>query len=235
MKNSKETFGEVPMKMILAVLAALLTAPGLLAVNGSAQTPQKATTLTIAGHPGEAQILHLNGKSYVDIEALARLTQGSLSFNANQTTLTLPPSDAEAQAAAPHAKAGFSTAFVQAGIEEMSMIREWRIAIVNAVLNNNSISVDWISAQHRQAEKYLALTSAAASTDDDHSANPLLSAEFNNMQKLSEAYLAMRNQSAFISVDTFDNGPLEEQILTCARGFVSMTETHEFQDQAACH
>jgi hypothetical protein len=163
------------------------------------------------------------------------LTQGSLSFKGNQTILTLPPSNAEGQAAAPHAKAGFSTAFVQAGIEELSMIREWRIAIVNAVLNNNPISVDWVSVHQRQAEKYLALTSAAASTDDDRSAFPLLTAEFNNMQKLSEAYLAMRNQAAFLSPDTFDNGPLEEQILTCARGFVSMTETHEFQDQAACH
>ena len=223
------------MKMMLAVLAAMLTAPGLLTVNGSAQTPQKAITFTIAGHPGEAQLLHINGKSYVDIEALARLTQGSLSFKGNQTILTLPPSNAEGQAAAPHAKAGFSTAFVQAGIEELSMIREWRIAIVNAVLNNNPIALDWVSAHHRQAEKCLALTSAAASTDDDRSAYPLLSAEFNNMQKLSEAYLAMRNQAAFLSPDTFDNGPLEEQILTCARGFVSMTETHEFQDQAACH
>jgi hypothetical protein len=223
------------MKMILAGLAALLTVPGLLTVNGNSQTPQKATTFTIAGHPGEAQILQINGKSYIDIEALARLTQGSLSFKGNQTILTLPPSNAEGQAAAPHAKAGFSTAFVQAGIEELSMIREWRIAIVNAVLNNNPISVDWVSVHHRQAEKYLALTSAAASTDDDRSAFPLLTAEFNNMQKLSEAYLAMRNQAAFLSPDTFDNGPLEEQILTCARGFVSMTETHEFQDQAACH
>ena len=223
------------MNMILAVLAAMLTVPGLLTVNGSAQTPQKATTFTIAGHPGEAQILQINGKSYVDIETFARLTQGSLSFKGNQTILTPLPAEAEGQAATPHAKAGFSTAFVQTGIEEMSMIREWRIAIVNAVLNNNPISVEWVSAQHRQAEKYLALTSAAASTDDDRSAYPLLSAEFNNMQKLSEVYLAMRNQSAFISVDTFDNGPLEEQILTCARGFVSMTETHEFQDQAACH
>ena len=223
------------MKMILAGLAALLTVPGLLTVNGNSQTPQKATTFTIAGHRGEAPILQINGKSYIDIEALARLTQGSLSFKGNQTILTLPPSNAEGQAAAPHAKAGFSTAFVQAGIEELSMIREWRIAIVNAVLNNNPISVDWVSVHQRQAEKYLALTSAAASTDDARSAFPLLTAEFNNMQKLSEAYLAMRNQAAFLSPDTFDNGPLEEQILTCARGFVSMTETHEFQDQAACH
>jgi hypothetical protein len=54
------------------------------------------------------------------------------------------------------------------------------------------------------------------------------------MQKLSELYLAIRKQAAFISPDTFDNGPLEQQILSCARDFVSMTENHEFQDQPAC-
>jgi hypothetical protein len=55
------------------------------------------------------------------------------------------------------------------------------------------------------------------------------------MQNLSERYLALRKQSAFISPDTINSSPLEEQILSCARGFVSMTEGHAFQDLAACH
>jgi len=222
------------MKKIISVIAAILTALLMLPANGNSQTPQQAATFTITGHAGEAQLLQINGKSYVEIETLARLTQGTLSFKANQTTLTLPPTEAEAQASTPHSKAGFSTAFVQAGIEEMSLIREWRIAIVNAVQNNTPVSEDWVSAQHRLADKNLALASAAASTDDDRSAFPLLTAEFNNMQKLSELYLALRKQASFISPDNFDIS-LEEQILSCARGFVLMTENHEFQDQAACH
>jgi hypothetical protein len=222
------------MKMRIAVVAALLTAFLMLPVEVSSQTPQKATTFTIAGHKGVAQILQVNGKSYVEIETLARLTQGTLSFKATQTTLTLPPLGSEAQASAPHAKAGFSTAFVQAGIEEMSLIREWRIEIVSAVQNNTPVSEEWVSTHHRLADKTLALASAAVSTDDDRSAFPLLTAEFNNMQKLSELYLALRKQASFISPDNFDI-PLEEQILSCARGFVSMTENHEFQDQASCH
>jgi len=117
----------------------------------------------------------------------------------------------------------------------MSLIREWRIAIVNAVQTNSPVSEEWVSAHHRLAEKNLALASAAASTDDDRSAFPLLTAEFNNMQKLSDLYLTMRNQAAFISTDEFHSSPLEEQILSCAQGFVTMTESHEFQDQGACH
>jgi hypothetical protein len=222
------------MRRITAVLAAILAAFLMLPATASAQTPQKTSIFTIAGHAGEAQLLQINGKSYVEIETLARLTQGTLAFKGNQTILTLLPSDAEAPSPAPHAKAGLSTAFIQAGIEETSLIREWRIAIVNAVRNNSPVSEDWVSAHHRLADKNLALASAAASTDDDRSAFPLLSAEFNNMQKLSELYLTMRKQSAFISQDNFDIA-LEEQILNCARGFVSMTENHEFQDQAACH
>jgi hypothetical protein len=222
------------MKMIISIIAALLTALLILPAKVSSQTPQKATTFTITGHAGEARILQINGKSYVEIESLARLTQGTLSFKANQTTLTLPSSNSGGQASAPHAKAGFSTAFVQAGIEEMGVIREWRIAIVNAVQKNTPVSEEWVSTHHRLADKTLSLASAAASTDDDRNAFPLLTAEFNNMQKLSELYLALRKQASFISPDNFDIS-LEEQILSCARGFVSMTENHEFQDQASCH
>jgi hypothetical protein len=226
---------ENPMKTIIAVPAIVLTALLMLPVNGNAQTKPTALTLKIAGHPGEAQLLQVNGKSYVEVETLARLTKGTLSFKAGQTTLTLPPAEAVTPASAPRGKAGFSTAFVQASIEELSIIREWRVAIVNAVRNNTPADEDSIAAQHRLADKNLALASSAATTDDDRSASPLLAAEFNNMQNLSERYLALRKQSAFISLDTFNSSPLEEQILSCARGFVSMTESHAFQDLAACH
>ena len=223
------------MKTILAVVAILLAALPTLPANGDAPRPQKGSTFTIAGYAGEAQLLQVNGKSYVEVETLARLTKGTLSFKANQTILTLHPADAAVQAAAPHAKPALSRGFIQAGIEEMGVIREWRLAVVNAVQINTPVSEDWVSARHRLAEKNLALASAAISTDDDRSAYPLLSVEFNNMQKLSELYLAMRNQNKFISPENFDNGPLEEQILNCAQGLASMMDSHEFQDQAACH
>ena len=222
------------MKIRIAVLAAISTALLTMAADVNSQTPQKASTFTIAGHEGEAQLIKVNGKSYVEIEALARLTQGTLSFKANQTILTLPPADSVGQAAVPHPKAGLSTAFIQASIEELSVIREWRVAIVNAVQTNTPLGEEWISSHHRLADKNLALASAAASTDDDHNAFPLLTSEFNNMQKLSDLYLTMRKQASFISPDHFDSA-LAQQVLSCEQGFQSMTENHVFQDQAACH
>ncbi|MGD0831724.1 MAG: hypothetical protein ABR907_12310 [Terracidiphilus sp.] len=223
------------MKKVFAIFAMMLAVLLILPTIAGAQAQQKATIFAVAGHAGEIQIVQINGKSYVEIESLARLTQGTLSFKGNRTTLALPSANAEAPAAAPHPKSALSAAFIRAGIEEMSLIGEWRTAIVNAVQSNNPIPEDFISAHHRQAEKDLALASAAISTDDDRSAMPLLTAEFNNMQKLSDSYLALRKQSAFISPDTFNNGSLEDQIQDCSRAFTSMTETHEFQDQSACH
>ncbi len=220
----------------------MLTALLMLAENGNGQTPQKTSVLTIAGQEGEVQLLQVNGKSYVEVESLARLTHGNLSFKANRTILTLPApelgtpaSTPQTPATEPQPKAGFSRAFVQAGIEQMGLIREWRIAIVTAVQNNVPLSEEWASAQHRQAEKNLALASAAVSTDDDRNAFSLLSSEFANMQKLSELYVAMSKRATAMSSDTFGNATLEDQILSCARAFVSMTESREFQDQPTCH
>jgi hypothetical protein len=222
------------MKTTLSVIATLLTALLILLGNGYAQTAQKEPTLTIAGHAGEAPLLEVNGKLYIEVQTLARLTQGTLSFKADQTILTLPPSDATVQPSTPPGEPGFSKTFAQLGIEEMSVIREWRSAVVSAVQNNTPVSEDWLSTQHRLAEKGLNLASAAASTDDDRNAAPLLSGEFNNMQKLSDLYLSVRKQAAYISPDTFGGSPLEQQILNCARDFVAMTQNHAFQDQPDC-
>lgn len=223
------------MKMLIAALATIWIALLMLPGTVNSQTPSKASTFTVAGHAGSAQLIQLNGKSYIEVETLARLTQGTLSFKDNRTILTLPSSEATGQASSPQGKAGFSRAFIQGSIEEISVIREWRVAVVGAVQSNIPLTAEWASAEHRQAEKNLALASAAISTDDDRSAYVLLTAELNNMQKLSDLYLAMSTQSMAMSPDKFDNAALEEQILNCAQGWVSMTESHEFQDLPACH
>jgi hypothetical protein len=48
---------------------------------------QQNLTLIVAGQPGQAPIVQINGKSYVDIEALARLTNSSVSLKGNEIIL----------------------------------------------------------------------------------------------------------------------------------------------------
>src|ERR1039457_2560446 len=87
--------------------------------TGMAQAPKQSTTLTINGYAGNAPLVQIGGKSYVEVEALARLTGGSVKFQTNRITLTLPASSETEQAA----KKGFSPDFLRAAIEEMAAIR----------------------------------------------------------------------------------------------------------------
>ncbi len=67
-------------------LIVLLSVP----VAGVSQTSAPGGTLAVAGHAGQVPVVKINGKTYVDVESLARLTGGTLSFQASQTMLTLP-------------------------------------------------------------------------------------------------------------------------------------------------
>ena len=78
------------------IVVGLLVGPGLV----GSQTSQKDQTLIVSGQSGQAQVIQKNGRAYVDVEELARLVNGSLSFKGNQITLTLPASATAAAAPA---------------------------------------------------------------------------------------------------------------------------------------
>jgi len=140
------------MRYMTAVPATIVAAFLMLSASGHAQAPKEGSTLTIAGNSGEARLLQINGKAYVEVESLARLTKGTLSFQATRTILTLPAADSQAPVATPPVKVVFTRAFVQAGIEEMGSIREWRIVIVRAVQNNVPVLPEWIAAHAGRKE-----------------------------------------------------------------------------------
>jgi hypothetical protein len=207
--------------------------------SATPQTPRQNGTLVINGMPGQAPVLQINGRSYVDIEALARLTNASLSFSGSQIRLSLPNSGAS-QSATPPAQSqpgtsGFSKGFIKAGIEEMSLIREWRAAVVNAVQNGYPVTDSFLAAYQDQAATSLRLASVAISTDDDRSAFQLVSNEFNNMKRLSNKVLAARQNMNYLSPDALANDPLEQQILACARALAAMASNNQFQDDGSCH
>jgi hypothetical protein len=219
---------------LVAKLIVLLGVP----IAGVAQTPAAGKTLAVAGHSGQVAVVQMNGKTYVDLESLARLTGGSLSFQANQTTLTLPSarvSAPPAPAPAPAAKPGFSVDFLKAGIEAMSVIREWRSALENAVQTNSPVNDDWVSGYRRAADSRLALAEAAASTDSDHQAMAMLRTTFNNMQQMSDQFLTMRKNMNYISPDSFDNNPLDQKIMSCSRALGAMAASGQVQDDISCH
>jgi hypothetical protein len=136
---------------------------------------------------------------------------------------------------APAAKPGFSVDFLKAGIEAMSVIREWRSALENAVQTNSPVNDDWVSGYRRAADSRLALAEAAASTDSDHQAMAMLRTTFNNMQQMSDQFLTMRKNMNYISPDSFDNNPLDQKIMSCSRALGAMAASGQVQDDISCH
>jgi len=202
------------------------------------QAAQQNGTLLVSGHTGQLPVLQMNGKSYVDIEALARLANGSLKFSGNQIILTLPDSDVDSSATAPSeteaANPGFSKEFMKAGIEEMAVIREWRNTLINAVQNGFPLTDEIVNRFRGQALASDALTSAAASTDSDQNAYQLVSKVLDKMRKLSDKVVAARKNLNYIDADALKNDPLFQQILNCTHSLASMAASGQFQDDGSC-
>ena len=98
------------LRIVLAFASSCLYLPVL--VFGASRAGKLGHS-SVAGHPGEIPVAEMGGRSYVEIEALARLANGSLSFNGNQIVLTLPPSNQNASTHAP--ASGFTKGVPQGG------------------------------------------------------------------------------------------------------------------------
>ena len=214
------------MKVVLTVLLCL---PGV----ALSQAAQQSGTFTVTGHDGQAPIVQMNGRSYVDVESLARLTNGSVSYKGSQITLTLSGTAPTAPPAP--ATPGLSRDFITAGIEEMGLIREWRSALTNMVQNGYPITEAWMVNYRGPAASNLKLAGLAVSTDADRKAFQLLTNEFNNMLQLSQRFLAARASLTYIPQDSLNNDPLDQKIVACAHVLAGMASSGQFQDDPSCH
>jgi hypothetical protein len=59
---------------------------------------QSSNSLVIAGQPGSAKVVQVSGRNYVAVDDIARLVNGSISFNGNQIVLALPGSASDGSA-----------------------------------------------------------------------------------------------------------------------------------------
>jgi hypothetical protein len=208
----------------------------------ASQAVEQKRTLVVNGQSGQVAVLVLNGRSFVDIAALAQITNGTLGFRGEQIVLTLPAPGASAPAPAPAASqqsnSAFSKGFMTAGIETMSVIREWRSSMANALQNGYPVSANWVENYRGRAAQNLRLASVAASTDADQQALQLLTNELDNMQRWSDKILkAFKDMDAakYMSSGALDNDPLFQKILNCAHSLAAMSASGQFQDDGSCH
>jgi len=209
-----------------------LTSLLILPVLALSLAAQQSTSLIIVGQSGSAKVIQVDGRNYVEVEGLARLTKSSVSFNSDQIVLTLPGSAAAATSAAP--AAGFSKDFVTAGIEAMAQMREWHAALKNAIDRSFPIAEDWLTANRTQAQQALRLASLAVNTPSDKNVLPFLAKEFNNMRDLSDKYLQMTKSRTYIAPGSLDTDPLDQKIRACGRSLATMATANQFVDDGSC-
>ena len=219
----------------------LLIAAGRMSL---AQASSQTETLVVNGRTGEATVVRLNGRTYVDIESLARIAGGSLAFQGNQVALSLPGSSATAPATSPDAnnpaeRTGMSREFREAAIETLAQMREWATTIANAMKYGYPISDDSAADYQAKAGTSLRQASASASTEADHNALALLTNEFQNVQswsnELIEAKKDMATAKYAMSNDTLRNEPLSQKIINCGHFLGAMLGSGDFKDDLSCH
>lgn len=222
------------MKQLFARSLAQLTIFLVLPMGAFSQTGQQAGTLTIAGQQDQASTVRINGKTYVDIESLARITHGSVRFQGSHTILTLPGSAATSSTQAVKTPQ-LSGNYLGAEIEALTQIREWRASLASAIQNNYPVTEDWVGGVRRSADAKLQLATAAATTEADQKAAELLKNEFTAMQQMSDQFVAMHSKASYIAPDSVDHNELDQKILSCQHALVSMASTKQFQDEPSCH
>jgi hypothetical protein len=208
--------------------------------SGTAQGLPQSSVLVVSGHSGQAPVIHRNGRSYVDVEGLARMTGATLAFQGNRIVVTLPSQQAQRPvqqvAAQPPEEKGFTRDFLRAGVEQMTVIREWRSAIENAVRTNNPVEESWVSYYRRTANDKMAMAQAAAISESDRRGIGLLQSEMGMIGQLSDRFLALRSNLTFVATNSLDNDPLDQKILACAQGMTAIAVPGGmFEDVAACH
>jgi hypothetical protein len=210
----------------------------------SAQVKPQSRNLVVNGKSGVATVVQINSRTYIDLETLVRISNGSLGFQGNQITLILPSSDASAPAAPPGpdqatANTGLSRTFMIAGIETIAQMREWASTMANAIQHGYGVTEGWEADYREKAAYSLRQASASASTDADRSALQLLTNEFESVEawsnELIEAKKSMDTAKYSTSSSALRNEPLSQKIISCGHFLGTMLGSAEFKDDPSCH
>ena len=211
------------------MLVAVLLLPLLVLVA------ERTSLLLIEGPQGQAKVIQVQGKNYVEIDELARITGGSLRFVGDQIILTLSASaDASVHTEPTSQPPGLSRPFLSVGIETMREILEWHAALKNGIERGYPLSDTWFGNYRRQIQASLKHAEATATTDTDQKALPLLTHEFNTMSALTDKYLQITASRDYLAPDSLNSDPLDKKLLTCWHSLESMASSNQFFDDGAC-
>jgi hypothetical protein len=214
----------------------------MMVVIAVAQSQSENAALFVQGFAGQTNVIRSQGRLLVDVQELARITNGSLQFEKGRIILTLAPGGAPDSVSDSTGKSGFSLAFTRAAIEAMASIREWggtlQVVVENGYPVGKAMAGNSIRAFEGRAADSVALAAAAASTDSDHRGLELLRNEFNNVQAWAESFVKARSEMRAVNLSTSEH-PLKDddeaqKLMRCGQFLGQMFAGGTFQDNPVC-
>jgi hypothetical protein len=215
----------------------------IMVVVAQAQTQRQGEAFSVQGYPGQAAVVQLQGRVFVDLQDLARITNGSLSFEKDRIILALTRGDTPDTAGDVAGRSGFSRPFMRAAIEAMASMREWGGMLLVIVQNGYPLATgmagNTVTAYQSRAAESIALASTAASTQSDYQGLELLRNEFNNAQAWSDSYVKDRSSMRATELTMSERGVKDDdeaqKILRCGQFLAQMFAGGIFRDDVACH
>lgn len=205
---------------LTAVLFAQRASDMKLLVNGKAMT---------------AAVLQVDGRSYVDVESLARITNGTVKIETNQIVLTIPGSNPDSTS--PPITEGLSKGFAREAIIALAEMKEWKGALGTMVTYGLAVDGTWAQTYHDRVETSLTQATVAASTNSDHGALRLLSNQFAHLVKWESDVVAERkalNGARTVDPNSLANDPALAKISVCGRFLSTMLVSRIFADNGSC-
>lgn len=199
---------------------------------------QTSKTLVVNGKNLGAEVKQIDGHSYVDVDALAQITNGSVTIEAHRVVVTIPASNTSANAAPVQENPGLSKDFASSGVAAIAEMREWRGAIGAMITYGLVVSDSWAQQYHDEVEASIAQAELVATTEADKNALSLLRDEFDKLSSWADEVQAARqslNGAKTVDPNALQNDTQLAQIKDCSRFLNSMIVSGTFSDNASCH
>ena len=228
-------------------------------------TPTKNKFLVVNGKSAGRAVRQIDGRPYVDIEALAQVTNGVFTVERQRIILTIPASDygatagaappsadladdfpvatapadaAPASAPPPQPRQGLSRDFASASIAALAEMREMRGAIRAMITYGLAVSDSWAQDDQGRVMTGIRQAEVAATTEDDLHALQLLENEADKLASWADTVFAARKAldgAKTVDPNALQNDPALDRIRSCGQFLNSMLVSGAFADHPSCH
>jgi hypothetical protein len=187
-------------------------------------------------------VVQIGGHSYVDLDTLAQITNGSVTIEPGRITLTIsgstPAPAAVVVAAAPPPLPGLSREFTRGAIAELAEMREWRGAVGTILTYGVPVVGSWPQDYHDHVDSDLSQVALSATSASDQDALVLLRNEFTNLAQWANDVVSTRQSmdaTNTVNPNAMQNDQTLRKISDCSQFLSSMLVSGTFTDSASCH